>query len=292
MPESNEYEIKIDYIPGRADLANSLIALGKIVEGHKEVANVLLNASGENENVSTSVEMQHIERGSIRLIFKKIFKQKNGEVINDDSLGRFVNDATGTLTKFVNSNDGVKKENIEKIREQLIANYNAAGGVNPLSVESMKDDQIVRCLKSLEVPKGLLGEEQTVKATFLGQTYEMNKGFVVDESKIEKEYMETEFAADQVVSIQVKKPDYLGESKWTVMYNEKSVDAKILDEKWLEKFQNSELSPTEFPSPKDTMVVKADITIEKKDGKEQNVAMDIKEVLRVHKYVQENMKLF
>ncbi len=33
------------------------------------------------------------------------------------------------------------------------------------------------------------------------------------------------------------------------------------------KFQNSELSPTEFPSPKDTVVVKADITIEKKMAK-------------------------
>lgn len=292
MPESNEYEIKIDYVPGRDDLANSLVALGKIVEGHKEVANALLSASGETESVSTSVEMQSIERGSIKLIFKKIFKQKNGDVVKDEALNQFINDATGTLTKFVNDNNEVKKENIDKIREQLVKDYNGAGGFNPLSIGAMKDDQIVQCLKSLEVPKGLLGAEQGVKATFLGQTYDMNKAFTVDETKIEKEYIETEVVKNQEVSIQVKKPDYVGTSKWTVVYNEKSVDAKIMDEKWLGKFQNSELPPSEFPSPKDTMVVKADITIERKDGKEQNVEMEIKEVLRVHKYIQADMKLF
>lgn len=292
MPDSSDYEIRIDYIPGRDDLANSLLALSKIVEGHKHVTDILLDASGDRETVSTSVEMQNIEKGSIKLIFKKIFKQKNGKPVQDQTLNDFITSATDTLTNFVNSNNEVKKENIDVIRNKLISDYSKAGGPNPLLVDRIKDEQILNCLKSLEVPKGLLGESQTVRTTFLGNTYEMNRNFYVDETKIASEYIDKEIARDQIISIQVKKPDYVGTSKWVIVYNEKSIEAKIVDENWLKKFQNSELSPTEFPSPKDTVVVKADIIIEKKDGKEQAIEMEIKKILRIHKYSQNDVKLF
>lgn len=292
MLEPSDYEIKIDYVPGRDDLANSLLALSKIVEGHRNIADILLKASGEDETVSTSVEMQNIEKGSIKLVFKKIFKQKNGKIIQDEALNNFINNATGTLTSFVNSNDEVKKENINIIRNELLSDYNRAGGLNPLSVDSIKDEQILNCLKALVLPKGLLGRAQTVKVKFLGQSYDMNPKFFVDEEKIDREYFERDAFYNQKISIQIKKPDYLGASKWSVVYNEKSVEAKISDDAWLKKFQNSELSLVDFPSPKDTVTVDADIFINKKDGKEQSVELDIKRVLQVHKYVRRNLNLF
>lgn len=283
MPANNEYEIRLDYEPGRDDLANSLAALAKIVEGHKVVANELLGMSGEEETTTTSIEMQNIERGSIKVLFKKIFKNKDGNVIEDPKLEDFINKATSTLTQYVNSNSELKKDNIDGIRNSLLDVYNAAGGNNPIVIESVKPEKIVRCLKALEVPSNL-GEHQSVKATFLGETYDMNKGFHVDESKIERSYLERQTDYDQVLSIQVKKPDYVGNSKWTVVYNDKTIEAKILDEQWLQRFQNSELTPLEFPSPKDTVVVKADVTVEKKDGKEPGIELEIKEILRVNKY--------
>ena len=292
MPEYSDYEIKVDYEPGRDDLANSLIALGKLVEGHKHVADLLLSASGEENGVSTSIEMQNIERGSIKVLFKKIFKGKDGANIQDDNLGKFIGGATKKLTKFVNENNELKGENFDGIRAQLVEAYNDAGCQNPLSIETINNGQIAQCLKSLEVPKGMLNEHQTVRATFLGQSYEMNKKFSVDESKIEREYITKETNCNTEISIQVKKPDYLGSSKWSVVYNERSVDAKISDEQWLNKFQNGEMSPEEFPSPQDTMTVLADITVEKKADKELNVELDIKKVLHVHKHVRTDAKLF
>ncbi len=39
----------------------------------------------------------------------------------------------------------------------------------------------------------------------------------------------------------VKKPDYLGTSKWELRHGRKSILAKIEDAKWLKKFQNREV---------------------------------------------------
>lgn len=38
----------------------------------------------------------------------------------------------------------------------------------------------------------------------------------------------------------IKKPDYLGRSKWVFKYNGHSIEAKFEGEKWLQKFQNNE----------------------------------------------------
>ena len=38
----------------------------------------------------------------------------------------------------------------------------------------------------------------------------------------------------------VKKPDYLGNSMWGLRHGKRNIEAKILDEAWLRRFQNRE----------------------------------------------------
>ncbi|HML33920.1 MULTISPECIES: hypothetical protein [Sporomusa] len=40
------------------------------------------------------------------------------------------------------------------------------------------------------------------------------------------------------IILKVKKPDFLGESQWTFKFGNKTIDAKILDEEWLQDFCN------------------------------------------------------
>jgi hypothetical protein len=94
----------------------------------------------------------------------------------------------------------------------------------------------------------------------------------------------------------VKKPDYLGKSKWEFQirhYNSglknkdkySSIYAKISDEKWLDAFQNGSLPQRQVPLPRDGLHVRANITKIKKD---KNLSFeteeyDIIEVIRVIK---------
>ena len=53
------------------------------------------------------------------------------------------------------------------------------------------------------------------------------------------------FEAEQIAMkkmiLMIKKPDYLGFSKWDFKSESKSFQAKILDGRWLKKFQNREI---------------------------------------------------
>ena len=58
--------------------------------------------------------------------------------------------------------------------------------------------------------------------------------------------------------LKVKKPDYLGTSMWSIKYQNKAVDAKIVDEKWLKDFQSKEI--TLLPGDSIRAIVREDVS--------------------------------
>jgi hypothetical protein len=45
-------------------------------------------------------------------------------------------------------------------------------------------------------------------------------------------------SSEQVLILKIKKPDYLGQSKWELQFDDRIREAKILDDVWLRKFQS------------------------------------------------------
>ena len=72
--------------------------------------------------------------------------------------------------------------------------------------------------------------------------HDMNLKIRWDIDTIEKlAIRETEVASAASMVFIVKKPDYLGESRWDLRHGKRSVSAKIEDVKWLAKFQGRKL---------------------------------------------------
>ena len=72
----DEYIIHIDYEPNIDDLASIVYRhLSKIVAGH-DAANKILSSAFDQQVIS-SIVMQKIEKGSIRLFLKNVLKNTN-----------------------------------------------------------------------------------------------------------------------------------------------------------------------------------------------------------------------
>jgi hypothetical protein len=80
--------------------------------------------------------------------------------------------------------------------------------------------------------------------------------------------------------MKVKKPDYLGESKWEFIFDNHIIHVKIIDAEWLKKFQNREIDVR----PGDS--IRAEVLVKTKYGYDFSVigiyyeALTILEVLR------------
>ena len=46
---------------------------------------------------------------------------------------------------------------------------------------------------------------------------------------------------EQAMILKVKKPDYLGDSMWDFRFENRTIQAKILDSNWVNRFQNREV---------------------------------------------------
>lgn len=59
--------------------------------------------------------------------------------------------------------------------------------------------------------------------------------------KKSKEFKEEEIVSNSKMILKVKKPDYLGNSKWSFKHGNRTIYAKITDLEWLNEFQNRKI---------------------------------------------------
>src|SRR5205085_2302758 len=67
---------------------------------------------------------------------------------------------------------------------------------------------------------------------------EMNREFHVEPGTIEQLLTRETIRNEVTAILKVKKPDYLGESMWQIVYEDRAVEAKIADTEWLARFQS------------------------------------------------------
>ena len=280
--ENDNHAIKLDYKAGRDDLAGSLLVLSKMIEGQKRASDLLMNASGEDSSYSTYIEMQEIKSSSIILELYKRFRNRSGDEIQATTTNTFIDNAFITLIKFINTHDTLSKDKISDIRNKLIDDYIKSGGKNTVLISTISDNDIIECLKAIEVPKNILTQHQTIIAVMHGEEFILNQNFTVCNDQLELESLET--TKEIKLRLKVKKPDYIGDSKWIVIYNEKPINAKFSDTNWLREFHNGKLPNENTPMPKDVMIVIADIIIVKKQGREESIELDIKKVICIEKH--------
>jgi len=107
----------------------------------------------------------------------------------------------------------------------------------------MKREHLISDLKNITTAVKQLAV--TDKATFCtnsGSCSTFNSNFDIPPEVAQQIISSKSIENTCILILKVKKSDFLGESQWTFKYGNKNIDAKILDEAWLEKFQNREFN--------------------------------------------------
>src|SRR5581483_11674669 len=82
----------------------------------------------------------------------------------------------------------------------------------------------------------------------------------------------------------VKKPDYLGDSKWELRHGKRTISAKIEDEKWLKRFQGRQVDVR----PGDAL--KCDVRIENLYGHDNELLAERYTIVRVAEVLPDSYK--
>ena len=126
-----------------------------------------------------------------------------------------------------------------------------------------------------------LGQNDKAKFISTGGDVNLNPTLQFSISQMEELLTSEVIASDSIMILKVKKPDYLGESKWEFVFG-RGIEAKILDSEWLPRFQNR----AEDVRPGDAL--RASVRTEVKYGYEGDVVGTNYSILKVIEVIRYN----
>jgi len=240
--ENNIYEIKIGFDKNNNNPVLILEAIAEILKGFESINQVISNSMDNDiEAVSYLVD---INSGSIILKLKDMIKNKL-ENIDDDVLKNIAKskDLIGILCvkakqagikALSNNKDKTNKEKEKAILtsiEVILKNSN----INFLNYYPINSKQILKAFSDISNGSKKIENFET-EFIYGNNTIDISKNYNFIDTEIINETMKQEID----VNLLVRKPDYVGFSKWGFIFD-KNIEVEIKDEEFRAKVHSGEI---------------------------------------------------
>ena len=248
MNDEQEYglfELVVDFKKGSGDPSRVFKAMTGLIESVQSLDNHL--SSSLAPNVKTTIVLQDIQAGSLKAKLKNVVEDLPDEALKQAEvrpiIGYFLLKAKHKVIDWCSEKNEITEKNEIKQLQSEIKRIATETDIKQIPAYTEPDaesllidiNDIRNSLTNLEANDyARLQSDQGVSS--------FNKKMEIS-TEIIREYLTREKITSEGEKIlKVKKPDYLGYSMWAFRYQNKSVDAKILDDNWLKDFQSKDIS--------------------------------------------------
>jgi len=274
--------IQIDYQPGTPDPGRVFRSMAALIEAFhnldRDLARAVIVA------VEPEVLLERVEAGSIRAVLRTVLRQ-----IDDDALrgldwkpliGQYLVAGKHRLLQWLDGRHGIhNRAEVVELQRELV----------DLAPHSIED----RLLPPAEVPlERLLADIEQISVAVVelkgddaayfvsaGDTTRIETGIRLTSDEIELLLTQETVSSDTELVLLVKKPDYLGNSRWEFKLGDHPIEAKMVDEPWLERFRRGDV----VLRPGDAL--RALVNTEVSRGFERNIVAIRYEVLQVREII-------
>jgi len=277
-----DFSIIIDFDKGAPNPSRIFSAMSMLIQSFEAFDKDLVSHIGNN--IDTVMVLEDIEIGSLKTWLAQVIKKIPDSAIEDldwkKAIGHYLvkgkyillNNLEGKVTLT----DGNKE--IEVIEMELIKAANETGVDQlptyvPTSKKSIIShiDQITKAVEPLTGNDKVSFESSDGNATF-------NIDFFIDVESMEDLMVAETIVSENTMILKVKRPDYLGDSKWSFKHGSETISAKIMHREWLIDFQRRKIDVR----PQDSLVCRVQITVKYDDRFEVlSKSYDIIEVIKI-----------
>lgn len=242
----HEYEIKLDFEPGNNNPENLYKAMISAFKYLQESDDILSRTLSKENKVTMS--LMSIKEGSLRNFIRTRTECPEQELQTNDQdleqrVKKYFMEGKKAITQGLLAMDQITDEKqlqniITSIKQAAIdANVISEPFYTLPSVEEIKDLAIVaeESANSLDSNSKITYIEEGQKPIELPKKLSVSKELLsdVDERKTVN--------SERMIVLKVKKPDFLGDSRWEMKHGSHRIVCKITDDKWIDKFKNKEV---------------------------------------------------
>lgn len=278
----SEYELYLDYQRGEGDPSRVFHAMGGMIDVFSALdkdLGAMISASCE-----PSIVLTDIESGSLRSKLRDMLQDLPDEALEEVNvrqiIGHFLVKAKYAIIRWCEQTDSVEDiDDIRSLEDQIgklaqdteIKKFPAYTPVDRKALLHHIND-MTNVLSSLE-------ERDSLEYRSAFGNSRFNGNLAISPEVITSVLTQQMVTRRGVHVLKVKKPDYLGVSKWSVRHQGHSVDVKISDSGWLSSFQNGQVAL----QPGDS--IRADLKEEVAYGYQGEIVHTWYEIEKVHEVI-------
>ena len=237
-PEA-DFAFEIDFQRGEGSASRVFAATYDFIKACERIDREL--ASAIDSNIETVLMLEDIEAGSIKTWLKNALKAADDDALKKldwkPLVGQYLVRAKYAILRWTDSPAGPRRLPDLAKEIQLIAQQTDVRHLPDYRAPA--PDALVQAIRDFQgVKEHLLPADRAIYIPKVGPSLEMNLTLRLDVAEIEDlAVKETLTFPPAPMIMAVKKPDYLGDSKWELRHGKRSISAKIEDEDWLRRFQ-------------------------------------------------------
>ena len=188
--------------------------------------------------------LENVEAGSIKVWLRQKMETLPDSAIRDGEfkkvVGHFLVEAKYAAIQFLDEKKTIESRDELKQLEQRILDVaketeiNQLGCYHPPKIEGLLDS-----MKQISsVVKSMGPNDKMAFVDVKGNALAISGDFDIPVNTMEDMITREVASSESIMILKVKQPDFLGEAQWKFKHGTKPIDAKILDEEWLQDYHS------------------------------------------------------
>lgn len=239
-PPDSSFALHIEFQPGSASPQRIFQAADLMIQAMQDLDKALCQSV--DSKIEPMMLLEDIEAGSIKIWLANAILRVDDEALKKldwrPLVGKYLVRAKYAFIKWSNK-EGDGQTLLELAKEiRLIANEVDIKYIQDTVPPSIQE--LSEVAKKVDIAKQVLLPSDKISYISNGSPdISFNLSAKWSEQQLsDLSVKETTKSENMSLTLIVKRPDYLGKSKWDFRFGKRSISAKIEDQKWLDNFQN------------------------------------------------------
>jgi hypothetical protein len=238
----SDFGVTIDFAKGKSDPVKVFDALAQMLEGLRTFDDAIIGSI--DPHLETTMVLQEVEANSITAWVRNRLRQVDDDALKEfdwkQQVGAYAVKAKYIALDYLDKK-AAENENarLEQLRDDLMKIAQDASLRHPPLPATIDLKALATPLDQIQDAKKLLSKRDRVIVKSEGRHHELNLEVTKRPSDfIPTEKIESEASGTMPMTLLVRRPDYLGDTMWEFRHGRDAVNARIMDEEWLERFRS------------------------------------------------------
>ena len=237
-PKDADFAIIIDFRKGEGSPTRVFTAATDLIEAFQVMDKVLVRSV--DSSITPLMMLEDVEVGSLKIWFRNVLKSTDDQALKDldwkPAVGKYLVRAKYMVMSWIDNNTAPKS--LSELRKE-IRDLASETQVRHLPDYSPPDPAgLIEAAQSIQSAKNVLAPEDKVFVDSGEGRLEIDISVRLEPDQLsEMATKETIQMPPAQMILAVKKPDYLGASKWEFRHGRRAISARIEDQAFLTAFQ-------------------------------------------------------